>query len=255
MDNLLFVLLHAGHHGTQLHVHPFFIGLIASVLHVISGPDHLAAVTPLAIVNKMKAWIAGLGWGIGHTTGMLLIGLLFYFFRQHIPIEAISHYSEAIVGFMLIGIGLWAFRRIYGKKPHSHSHPHSHIGEDGSVITHVHDHGHEGFNEHQHVHKTDKAHSFFPAFLIGTVHGFAGVSHLLGVLPTLAFPSNRDSAFYLVAFGLGTIIAMVLFSILLGYVAHHSSERYKPSIFRGVQFAGAALSLLVGFFWLGMMWL
>lgn len=255
MDHLLVILLHAGHHGTQLHVHPFVIGLIASILHVVSGPDHLAAVTPLAIANKMKSWITGLGWGIGHTAGMLLIGLLFYLFRSYIPVEAISNYSEAIVGFMLIGIGLWAFRRIFGKKPHAHSHPHSHTDADGKVFTHVHDHAHEGINVHAHTHKVRQDHSFFPAFLIGTVHGFAGISHLLGVLPTLAFPSNTDSAYYLIAFGLGTIIAMVTFSFLLGYVSHHSNERYKPSVFKGIQIAGASLSVVVGFFWLGMVWL
>ncbi|HMM11428.1 MAG TPA: sulfite exporter TauE/SafE family protein [Bacteroidales bacterium] len=255
MDHLLFTLLHAGHHGTTLHVHPFFIGLIASILHVVSGPDHLAAITPLAIANKMRAWLTGLGWGLGHTTGMLLIGLLFYLFRQYIPVEAISHYSEGIVGFMLIGIGLWAFRRVFGKKPGKHSHPHSHITDNGEVFTHIHDHGHESVNVHGHTHQSSRNQSFFPAFLIGTIHGFAGISHLLGVLPTLAFPSNTDSAYYLIAFGIGAVAAMVVFSFLLGYVSHQSNERYKPAISRGIQLAGASLSVVVGFFWLRMMWL
>ena len=30
----------------------FFLGIIASATHVMTGPDHLAAVTPLAIENK-----------------------------------------------------------------------------------------------------------------------------------------------------------------------------------------------------------
>ncbi|MBK9290421.1 MAG: sulfite exporter TauE/SafE family protein [Bacteroidetes bacterium] len=256
MDSLLFMLLHAGHHEPHLHLHPFLIGLIASILHVVSGPDHLAAVTPLAIVNKTKAWITGLGWGLGHTAGMLLIGLLFYLFRAYIPVEAISHYSEVIVGLMLIGIGLWAFRRVFGTKPEAHSHPHSHITGDGRIITHVHPHAHENTNAHSHEHtEVSSSHSFAPAFLIGTVHGFAGVSHLLGVLPTLAFPNNSDSALYLIAFGMGTIIAMVVFSYLLGYVSQHGSERYKPSFSRGLQIAGASLSVVVGFIWIGMMWL
>lgn len=255
MDHLLLILLHAGHHGTDLHIHPFLIGLLASVLHVISGPDHLAAVTPLAIANKMKAWLTGLGWGLGHTAGMLLIGLLFYFFRQHIPVESISHYSEAIVGFMLIAIGLWALQRIFGKKPEAHSHPHSHIGADGTVYTHIHEHAHEAMNVHEHAHQGTQNHSFLPSFVIGTIHGFAGVSHLLGVLPTLVFPSNADSAFYLTAFGIGTVMAMVVFSFLLGYVSHHSSERYSPKISRGIQIAGASLSVVIGFFWLGLMWI
>ena len=53
---------------------PLFAGIIAAMLHVISGPDHLAAVTPFAIESKKKAWKVGLFWGIGHLLGMLSIG-------------------------------------------------------------------------------------------------------------------------------------------------------------------------------------
>jgi len=57
-------------------------GFIASVAHVVTGPDHLAAVTPLAIDSRKKSWIVGLSWGLGHTLGMLLIGLLFVLFNS-----------------------------------------------------------------------------------------------------------------------------------------------------------------------------
>ena len=55
---------------------PLFAGIIAAVLHVISGPDHLAAVTPFAVESKKKAWKIGLFWGFGHIGGMLLIGII-----------------------------------------------------------------------------------------------------------------------------------------------------------------------------------
>ena len=35
---------------------PLTAGLIASILHVITGPDHLAAVMPFAVESKKKAW-------------------------------------------------------------------------------------------------------------------------------------------------------------------------------------------------------
>src|SRR5512139_3398623 len=83
-------------------------GILASSVHVITGPDHLAAVTPLAIENRQKAWHIGLFWGIGHVLGMLLIGLLFIIFKELINVEKISGYSEYLVGIVLVGIGLWA---------------------------------------------------------------------------------------------------------------------------------------------------
>ena len=42
-----------------------FAGIAASVLHVISGPDHLADFTPLAIETRRKVWKIGLFWVLG----------------------------------------------------------------------------------------------------------------------------------------------------------------------------------------------
>ncbi|HPI87444.1 MAG TPA: hypothetical protein PLR01_13805, partial [Bacteroidales bacterium] len=65
-------------------------GFLAAAVHVVTGPDHLAAVTPLAIENRKKAWNIGLMWGIGHVAGMLLIGLLYLAFKSMINVEKIS---------------------------------------------------------------------------------------------------------------------------------------------------------------------
>ncbi len=248
-ENILQILLHADHHHHYPVSAPFLIGLFASVMHVISGPDHLAAVTPLAIENKLKSWAIGLSWGLGHTLGMLLIGVLFIYFKNYIPIDAISAYSEVLVGIVLIGIGLWAFYRIFYRSKHVHAHPHSHTNDDGKTITHVHKHEHPAKNLHSHKHPGKINQNVFSALIIGLIHGLAGVSHLLGVLPTLAFPSNVDSALYLTGFGIGTIAAMVVFSFLLGYVSYQSSEKAKPVIFKTIQFVGAFASVFVGIYW------
>jgi len=76
----------------------------------------LAAVTPFAIESKKKAWKVGVFWGLGHLLGMSLIGVLFLLFEEIIPIEKISNYSEQLVGFVIIFIGLWAFYQIFNKK-------------------------------------------------------------------------------------------------------------------------------------------
>ena len=51
-------------------------GLAAGLVHVLSGPDHLAAVAPLAADADRSQWRAGLQWGLGHTAGVMVIGLL-----------------------------------------------------------------------------------------------------------------------------------------------------------------------------------
>ena len=116
---------------------PFLAGFLAAVLHVISGPDHLAAITPLAIEARKKVWRIGLFWGIGHLSGMIFIGILFFLFRELIPVEAISEHSELLVGFVLLAVGAWAIFRIF-QKGRDHKHPHVHGGEEPYI--HVHEH-------------------------------------------------------------------------------------------------------------------
>src|SRR5262245_10312105 len=86
---------------------PFFAGLAAGLLHVFSGPDHLAAIAPLASERKRGQWRTGFQWGIGHSIGVLSIAWLLLTIKGQLPLETISAYSERLVGLSLIAIGLW----------------------------------------------------------------------------------------------------------------------------------------------------
>ncbi len=193
---------------------PLFFGLIASVIHVLAGPDHLAAVGPLAVRAKFRPWLIGMSWGIGHVAGMLILGLIFFFFRELFPIEFISENSERIVGILLIVIGIWALAKIRGLRKPKHSHDHKHETNDGYVFIHRHGHHHHHIGtqghrhdeefDHEHQQKVEKQ-SYWAAAGIGILHGFAGVSHIEGMLPTLAFESNYQAVLNLIGFALGTI--------------------------------------------------
>ncbi|HBF89077.1 MAG TPA: hypothetical protein DDX39_10585 [Bacteroidales bacterium] len=225
-----------------------FTGIVAAMVHVVSGPDHLAAVTPLAIESKKKSWSVGLSWGLGHTFGMLIIGILFVLFKQYIDIDVISAYGEIIVGFLLIGIGVWAITKIYlkhGALIHQHVHPHIHDDE-----LHIHTHSHREKETHVHQHSKTNRQNIFTALGIGIIHGVAGVSHLIAILPTLAFPSKIDSIFYLTGFGGGTIFAMVLFAVILGIISQKSSEHKKQNLHKYMRLVGGAVAIIVGCLWI-----
>lgn len=230
-----------------------FTGIIASALHVITGPDHLAAVTPLAIESRKSSWGVGLFWGLGHILGMLLIGLLFLLFREYIPVEAISHYSEQIVGIVLVGIGAWAIIKVYYKRVPRHKHPHYHEKPEPHIHIHAHPHDHEqGADhglEHEHTHTTVRRQNNIAALGVGTLHGFAGVSHLILLLPTLALPSMTDSVLYLSGFAIGTLVAMISYSAILGFIGQRSSSMKSPAAFRVVRLVGGALAIGIGIFW------
>ena len=187
-------------------------GLATGLVHVLSGPDHLAAVAPLSADRDRLQWRAGLQWGLGHTAGVLVIGLLLITFRQLLPIETISAYSERTVGVALLLVGVWGLARARTPRPHVHA-------------------------------------AAGASFAMGALHGLAGSSHLFGVLPALALPTQLDAFSYLGGFGVGAVLAMTAFSTIVGAVAV-SAARCGLNAYRGVLYACSFSALLVGGFWL-----
>ena len=225
---------------------PLFAGIIAAVLHVISGPDHLAAVTPFAIESKKKAWKVGLFWGIGHLAGMLFIGILFLLFKELIPIEKISEHSEQFVGIVLIGLGIWIFIKIFKEeKKHKHIHVHS----NGNPIIHEHLHIHNIEKTHDHKHP-DLKQGIIASLSVGFIHGLAGVAHFLLFLPVIGFSSIFDSTKYIVGFGIGTLIAMIAFAMVIGKVSDYSKKGHNETFFKGIRLAGGLFALIIGVYWI-----
>jgi len=218
-------------------------GLIAGAVHVVTGPDHLTAVAPLAVRRPRRAWLPGVRWGMGHSAGVGLVGLLSLWLRDLIPVHLLSTWGERFVGVMLFGIGLWALNRALKHNIHTHEHEHG-----GERHVHFHTHGqaraHERENAHHHTHA---------AFGIGTLHGLAGSSHFLGVLPALAFPTKMQAMAYLIAFAVGTIVAMAAFSWGMGWMATRFETR-GAKVYRGLMGTCAVAAMGVGCFWLATSW-
>ena len=216
-------------------------GFIAGLGHVFSGPDHLAAVAPLAVEGRRHAWKAGLRWGLGHTSGVLVVGVLALLLRGILPVDLISSWSERFVGVVLIGIGVWGFRTAFKRRIHVHEHAHS-----GREHVHVHVHGtqtaHKPAEPKPHVHT-------HTAFAVGTLHGLAGSSHFLGVLPALAFPTKAEAYSYLGAFGVGTICAMIAFSFAVGMMARGFAGKGVRA-YQGLMYACSVAAVAVGTYWL-----
>jgi|TARA_Y100000780_G_scaffold84215_1_gene75976 ABC-type nickel/cobalt efflux system permease component RcnA len=219
-----------------------FSAILASILHVISGPDHLAAVTPLAISSQRKGWKIGLVWGIGHLLGMLLIGILFLLFKEVIPVDAISAYSEQLVAIVLIVVGLWAFYRIFKEKK-KHHHPHTH--SDGE--THIHTYT---SSAESHTHKKKIKQNTLSSLGIGFLHGLAGVAHFILLLPVLAFDTKLEGIQYIIGFAIGTVLAMTVYALILGSIASYSKKANDPIFFKGIRFAGGLFAVVIGIYWL-----
>src|SRR5947208_640983 len=117
-------------------------GLLAGLLHVFAGPDHLAALAPLSLQARRRAWIVGLRWGIGHSSGVLLVAAVAFGLRRVVHLEAISGWGERLVGATMIVLGLWGLRSLFRERLHAHPHHH----ESGD---HVHFHVHPSGSAHE----------------------------------------------------------------------------------------------------------
>lgn len=226
---------------------PFFAALIASILHVISGPDHLAAVIPFAIESKKKAWKIGLFWGIGHLLGMILIGILFLLFRELIPVDLISEYSEQLVGIVLVFIGLWSFFKIFKEDK---NHKHLHVHAEDSLVIHKHEHKHEHTHGHHHVHPEKTRQGHMASLSVGILHGLAGISHFILFLPIASFKNTMDSISYLIGFALGIVIAMTVFALIVGQISSYSKTEHNDALFKGIRFAGGLFAIVIGLYWM-----
>ena len=80
---------------------------------------------------------------------------------------------------------------------------------------------------------------------LGLLHGIAGGSHFLAVLPALALPLT--SAFlYLISYLIGSITSMNLFTCLISFTTFKASRKF---IKRLIAVAGG-ISFSLGLFWI-----
>jgi ABC-type nickel/cobalt efflux system permease component RcnA len=124
---------------------------------------------------------------------------------------------------------------------------------------HVHDHAHDG-DRHVHIHGShdssrniEKGHGFFhfgkpvfrfKSFTIGVIHGLAGSAAVtLVLLP--AMPSFWIGFGYFFLFGIGTILAMAIITIILGVPFALTTASSKWSW--AVSGAAGTASVVLGF--------
>jgi len=207
-------------------------GVLAGFIHVISGADHLIAMAPSAINSPKKALKNGLSWGLGHSSGVLLLAFLAIFIKDITPLNKFSNIAEFLVGISLLIVGVIAIKNAFQLKMHAHSHKH----DNGFAHSHYHFHTKEQKNYNKHSHALTG---------LGLLHGIAGGSHFLAVLPALALPII-SACFYLISYLFGSLISMNLFTFLISFTTLKVGQKFiKKLIF----FAGG-ISFSMGLFWI-----
>ncbi|ASU33135.1 HoxN/HupN/NixA family nickel/cobalt transporter [Mucilaginibacter xinganensis] len=200
---------------------PLLLTIYAGFTHAFEA-DHLLAVTNI-VSRRDHIWLSvkdGIFWGLGHSSTILLIGVLMILFKVGIS-EHSFHYFEAGVGLMLIALAVYRLQKFFRCKKlviHTHGHTHSHphrTADEGHKHLHVHFAPKQNFNHTQlQVHTHDHSHKL--AFGVGLVHGLAG-SGALVVLVMAQIKNPFDGLSYLLIFSAGCIggmlVAAGLFSV------------------------------------------
>ena len=233
----------------------FFLGLRHA-----TDADHVIAVSTIATRQRTLAGgvVIGALWGLGHTLTIVVVGGALVLFRIVSP-PVVGLTMEMTVGLMLVGLGVWNLTGVVplvggsvGAGAQFHSHPHRHRD-----YVHSHGHGH-GADDHGHAENATpsawldrrvgalRTYQMLRPLVVGLVHGLAGsASVALLVLATI------DDAWwamgYLLLFGAGTIVGMLLITATIVAPLAYAARR-SVRIERHLRVASGLLSVGVGLF-------
>ncbi|MBL8150805.1 MAG: sulfite exporter TauE/SafE family protein [Blastocatellia bacterium] len=190
------------------------VGFMYGLKHATEA-DHVVAVSTIVSQEKNLKWAAFVGafWGAGHTASLFVVGLIVISLRINIP-ENISSWMEFGIAIMIIALGTNALMRIWRSANSDHQHL------PGTNHTHDHDHQHS----HSQASNVSTRGFKLKPIIIGTLHGLAG-SAALTLLVLTDIKSPILGIAYLLIFGLGSIIGMLLMSGAIGLPFAMSSNR------------------------------
>ena len=165
------------------------LGFLLGLRHAFD-PDHVIAVSTIVARNR-SPWIAswiGASWGVGHAATILAIGALGIGLHIAVP-EGFTRGAEIGIGVLLVGLGVANLFAAYA-------------AAGGAGLPHP-------------AGSPVLGPTLARSALVGLAHGLAG-SAAVALLATAAMPSPAAVLLYLGVFGIGSVIGMVAFSLVVG---------------------------------------
>jgi high-affinity nickel-transport protein len=233
------------------------LGFFLGMRHATDA-DHVIAVSTIVTRERSVASAALIGvlWGAGHTLTILVVGTAIIVF-SFVVSPRLGLTMEFSVGLMLMLLGalnILGFRRSVEEYVHQHNDsdtPHSHVA--GELRT-------AGVGSHpdrQHTHRipltvldrfcgTLTVYQMCRPLMIGIVHGLAG-SAAVALLVLTTIHNSHWAVAYLLIFGLGTIVGMMVITVALGSTIAYAGRR-SESLTRYLATASGWISLAFGLF-------
>jgi ABC-type nickel/cobalt efflux system permease component RcnA len=219
------------------------LGIVLGLRHALD-PDHVVAVSTIVSEyrNPLRSFWVGISWGLGHTTTLLLAGIVIIALRLTIP-DRLALFLEFGVGIMLVGLGVQVIYSFQRKKVHQHAH-----GHEEDAHTHFHSHAENPAHSPEHHGVKGVGKPFFrkKSYIIGTVQGLAG-SAALTLLVLASIDSPLAGIGYILLFGLGSVLSMGVMTVIISLPFVFSANRL-PNLNSFIQPGVGVLSILFGVF-------
>lgn len=238
------------------------IGFFLGMRHA-TDPDHVIAVSTIVSrehsVNRSA--LIGAAWGLGHTLTILGVGSAMIAFRIVLPVR-IGLAMELAVALMLILLGLRNLGGLFNWTAEPMEMRHQARGQE-AVEYHSHGdyvHAHSHAHQERHPHDPQRTpvavmdrwfkgsglYLWARPLMIGIVHGLAG-SAAIALLVLSTISTVRRAVAYLAVFGVGTILGMMLITILMGSTFAYGQKRFSQ-IGRHFRWASGVVSVGFGLF-------
>jgi ABC-type nickel/cobalt efflux system permease component RcnA len=205
---------------------PLATAAMIGFLHALEV-DHMVAVTTFVSRRPTLAAAAGFGlrWGLGHSLAVLVVGGVLLATGIRWP-ERYDALGEAVVGVMLVGLGVWTLvsaRKLHLHTPeehggHAHLHLHALAGKDLRGHHHHHEHDHDR-------HPADRPHDHGGITLVGLLHGLAGTAGVVALVPVTLMDRVSLGFGYLSLFGVGVTVAMTVFATAAAAAMRRANRR------------------------------
>jgi ABC-type nickel/cobalt efflux system permease component RcnA len=216
-------------------------GSAMGIVHVLAGVDHLSALATLSVGSSWRAVKLGIRWGIGHSTGLVLVTIVILLLKGEVNIKLYKKYCDSLVGIFMILLGIYSIFTAIRTYSYSTSFSSSFNSYSQVPI------GFNDFNlQNDKKKKYDLESTAIPlpspqpapplinfqdnttqkvvAFLIGIIHGIAGPGGMLGVVPAVEMKSLQSSILYLTSFTISSTLCMGIFAAIFGEVTRRAGS-------------------------------
>jgi hypothetical protein len=190
-------------------------GAGSGILHAVTGPDHVLSLGPTALLHPGRSFRIGMRWGAGHALGTLLLSIPLLFLARAVELAVFASLGERLSGLALLLMGLWSLRA---------------QGRPSSAGSK----------------RRDARAERRDPLLIGLVHGIGGAGSLLLLLPVLVSGSVEKTLLFLIAFALGSTLAMAALTAVFAKIGF----KLEKSLISRAQVVMAGISIVLGSVWL-----